>query len=90
MNTGVGCHFLLQGIFLTKGFDLGLLHCRQTLIPSEPPGKSPLICYKPTASLFILPSHSQFSYSNQSESYKTEVRSCGSSAPNPPRASRFM
>ena len=25
-NTGVGCHFLLQGIFPTKGF-LQLLHC---------------------------------------------------------------
>ena len=29
--TGVGCHFLLQGIFLTQGSNLGLLHCRQTL-----------------------------------------------------------
>jgi len=27
----VGCHFLLQGIFLTQGLNLGLLHCRQTL-----------------------------------------------------------
>jgi len=30
-NTGVSCHFLLQGIFLTQGLNLGLLHCRQTL-----------------------------------------------------------
>ena len=29
--TGVGCHFLLQGIFLTQGSNPGLLHCRQTL-----------------------------------------------------------
>ena len=29
-NTGVGCHFLLQGIFLTQGLNLGLPHCRQT------------------------------------------------------------
>ena len=29
--TGVGCHFLLQGIFPTQGLNLGLLHCRQTL-----------------------------------------------------------
>ena len=29
MNTGVGCHFLLQGIFPTQGLNLGLLHCRQ-------------------------------------------------------------
>ena len=30
-STGVGCHFLLQGIFPTQGLNLGLLHCRQTL-----------------------------------------------------------
>ena len=29
--TGVGCYFLLQGIFPTQGLNLGLLHCRQTL-----------------------------------------------------------
>ena len=28
-NTGVGCHFLLQGIFLTQGLNPGLLHYRQ-------------------------------------------------------------
>ena len=28
-STGVDCHFLLQGIFPTKGLNLGLLHCRQ-------------------------------------------------------------
>ena len=37
-NTGVGCCFLLQGIFLTQGSNLGLLTFRQTL-QSEPPGK---------------------------------------------------
>ena len=30
-NTGVGYHFLLQGIFLTQELNLGLLHCRQIL-----------------------------------------------------------
>ena len=33
-NTGVGCHALLQGIFLTHGSNLSLLqplHCRQIL-----------------------------------------------------------
>ena len=30
-NTGVGCHFLLQGIFPTQGSNSGLPHCRQTL-----------------------------------------------------------
>ena len=29
--TGVGCHFLLQGIFPTQGSNRGLSHCRQTL-----------------------------------------------------------
>ena len=32
-NTGVGCHFLLQGVFLTQGSNLGLLHCMQPLYP---------------------------------------------------------
>ena len=30
-NTGMGCYFLLQGIFPTQGSNLGLLHCRQIL-----------------------------------------------------------
>ena len=30
-STGVGCHSLLQGIFLTQELNLGLLHCRQIL-----------------------------------------------------------
>ena len=30
-GTGVGCHFLLQGIFLTQGLNLTFPLCRQTL-----------------------------------------------------------
>ena len=30
-TTGMGCHVLLQGIFLTQGSKLGLLRCRQRL-----------------------------------------------------------
>ena len=30
-STGVGYHFLLQGIVPTQGSNPGLLHCRQTL-----------------------------------------------------------
>ena len=30
-NTGVGCRFLLQGIFPTQESNLGLLHCKQIL-----------------------------------------------------------
>ena len=35
-NTGVGCHAVLKGIFLTQGLNphlLCLLHCRQILYP---------------------------------------------------------
>ena len=39
-NTGVGCHFRLQGIFPTQGSNPGLPHCRQTLLPSQPPEMS--------------------------------------------------
>ena len=45
-NSGVGSHALLQGIFLTQGSNLGLLHCRQILLQSEPPGKLILIIRK--------------------------------------------
>ena len=30
-NTGGGCHFLPQGILLTQGLNLGLLHCMRVL-----------------------------------------------------------
>ena len=30
-NTGVACHFILQGIFLNQGLNPGLLNCRQIL-----------------------------------------------------------
>ena len=42
-NTGVGCHSLLQEIFLTQDLNLGLLHCRQSLTvwaPREAPSCS--------------------------------------------------
>ena len=41
-NTGVGCYFLLQGIFLTQGLNLGLLrllHWQVHSLSTEPPGK---------------------------------------------------
>ena len=42
-NTGVGCHFLLQGIFLTQGSNLHFLHLRhwhqkECSLPLAPPG----------------------------------------------------
>ena len=41
-NTGMGCHFLLQGIFPTQGLNsplLCFLHWQADSWPSEPPGK---------------------------------------------------
>ena len=32
-STGVGCYFLLLGIFPTQGSNRGLLHCRQMIYP---------------------------------------------------------
>ena len=45
-NTGVGCHFLLQGIFTTQELNLGLLHCRQMIYQLSYEG-SPLKKLKP-------------------------------------------
>ena len=44
----MGCHFFLQGIFLTQGSNPSLLHCRQTLYPLSHQGNVPL------ASLIVL------------------------------------
>ena len=44
-NTGAGCHFLLQEIFLTQGSNLGLLRCRQTLYHESRQGSSNLAHY---------------------------------------------
>ena len=37
-NIGVGCHFLLQGIFPTQGLKPHLLHCRWNLLLSHQAG----------------------------------------------------
>ena len=42
-NTGVGCHFLLQRIFLTQGLDLRLLHWQADSFTTAPPTKAALI-----------------------------------------------
>ena len=49
-NAGVSCHFLLQGIFLTQGPNLDLLHCRQMLYPLSHQG-SPFSLKVPTFEL---------------------------------------
>ena len=38
-NTGVGCHSLLQGIFLTQGSNLGLFYIAGRFFTTEPLGK---------------------------------------------------
>ena len=38
-NTGVGCHFLLQGIFPTQGSNPGSPALQVNSLPSELPGK---------------------------------------------------
>ena len=40
-STRVGCHFLLQGIFLTQGSNPGLPLCRQTLYRLSHQGRRP-------------------------------------------------
>ena len=43
-STGVGCYFLLQGIFLTQGLNPGLLrflHWQMGSLPLVPPRKPP-------------------------------------------------
>ena len=42
-NTGVGCHSLLQEIFLTQGLNWGLLHCWRILYCLSHQG-SPVLC----------------------------------------------
>ena len=42
-NAGVGCHFLLQGIFPSQGSNLGLLHCRQNLYHLSPQGSPQIV-----------------------------------------------
>ena len=46
----MGCHSLLQGIFLTQELNLGLLHCRQILYHLSHQG-SPVLLYDPAISL---------------------------------------
>ena len=53
-NTGVGCHFLLQGIFLIQGSNpslLYLLHWQVGSLPLVPPGN---LCIKTNNKFIIL------------------------------------
>ena len=48
-NTGAGCHFLLQGIFLTQGLNPGLLYCRQMLYRLSHQGQDQMSSAEPRA-----------------------------------------
>ena len=57
-NTGMGCHALFQGIFLTQGlnlFLLQLLHCRWTVEPQREAHLCP--SQSQTEVLYLLKSH---------------------------------
>ena len=51
-STGVGCHFLLQGIFPIQGLNPGLPHCRQTLYRLSHQG-SPMIVKRVGGELYL-------------------------------------
>ena len=53
-NTGMGCHFLLQGIFLTQGLNLDLLHCRQIFYHVNLQGSRMRKCKRRVFSLFFI------------------------------------
>ena len=63
-HTGVGCHALLQEIFLTQGLNLHLLclpHWRAGSLPLVPPGK-PLYVFIYIIYLLILNIHIAYAY----------------------------
>ena len=64
-STGVGCHFLLQGIFPTQGSNLGLSHCRQTLYHLSHQG-SPGVC---SLACLVLNCFTTMSYFSTTMSY---------------------
>ena len=59
-NSGVGCHFLLQGVFLMWGSSLGLQHCRQILYHSATILKLNQGCVKKPVSVIHSLSLSEF------------------------------
>ena len=64
-NTGMGCHFLLQGIFPMQGLNLPLLHLlhwQADSLPLAPPGKphstlhfNNFSCFLAFAAIFLNP-----------------------------------
>ena len=54
-NTGVGCHFLLQRIFLTQGLNPRVLHWQADSLPLSHLG-SPCLCWVNIIALALIPS----------------------------------
>ena len=82
-STGVGCHFLLQGIFPTQGSNPGLSHCRQSLYhlshqgsPGKRRRKDPLNAYSRSqgTKLHFL---EEYSENKQSHSVTHEILTTG-------------
>ena len=87
-NTGVGCHFLLQGTVHTQGSNPGLLPCRQTLYPLSHQGSHHFFLYIHSVIVFnllvsypyLLLSHTCFLYclcstfTTISQSFSSSVR----------------
>ena len=59
-NTGVSCHFLLQGIFLIRGLNLCLfclLHWQSDSLPLAPPRKPPWNCCFLFSTCYLILNH---------------------------------
>ena len=63
-NTGVSCHFLLQGNLSTQGSNSGLLHCRQSLYQLSYEG-SPKRKWKWLSPVWLFATHSPWNSPGQ-------------------------
>ena len=78
-STGVGCHFLLQGIFLTQGLNPGLPHCRQTLYHLSHQGSHSSLSYMQMGHVrFQL---SQLGWKKEPAEQETWIQSLGGEGP---------
>ena len=80
-STRVSCHSLLQGIFLTQGSNLGLLHCRQILYHLSHQGSPGVWSPGPVSMRSSDPIHSW----KQPSTFQEEavLRASGSKGPEP-------
>ena len=99
-NTGMGCHCLLQGIFLTQGSNPGLLHCRQILYQLNHKGsqcenrinsKCVCVCMCVCVSVCVciilstsIERERKIQFSSVAQSYSNSLRPHGLQQPRPP------